>query len=205
MGDGPLHWSGNFDEVHDFENDIRFEFEGAGLMDDADFAQGTRADPLGDPKAGLSDDLDALAAYVTSLTDTPRSPHRAPDGSLTLPAQRGRAIFESDQAGCTGCHSGARLTDSAFLSDGSPRLHDVGTLSAGSGRRLGGPLDGIDTPTLHGVWNSAPYLHDGSAASLREVLVDRNPDARHGTTSHLDDAQINDLIAYLLSLDGRRD
>lgn len=205
MGDGPLHWSGNFDEVHDFENDIRFEFEGAGLMDDADFARGTRADPLGDPKAGLSDDLDALAAYVTSLTDTPRSPHRAPDGSLTLPAQRGQAIFESDQAGCTGCHSGARLTDSAFLSDGSPRLHDVGTLSAGSGRRLGGPLDGIDTPTLHGAWNSAPYLHDGSAASLREVLVGRNPDARHGTTSHLDDAQINDLIAYLLSLDGRRD
>ena len=48
---GPLHWTGNFDEVQDFENDIRSHFGGTGFMRDADFNNGTRSDPLGDPKA----------------------------------------------------------------------------------------------------------------------------------------------------------
>ena len=47
-------------------------------------------------------------------------------------------------------------------------LHDVGTLTAGSGMRLGGALPGLDTPGLRGLWATAPYLHDGSAATLRE-------------------------------------
>jgi DNA-binding beta-propeller fold protein YncE len=205
MGDGPLHWSGNFDEVHDFENDIRFEFLGDGLMSDEDFEQGTRSDPLGASKAGLSDDLDALATYVTALDDVPRSPFRNPDGSLTDAAERGKIIFESDEAGCTDCHSGQRLTDSQFVSPGDPLLHDVGTMGPGSGQRLGAPLEGIDTPTLHAVWNSAPYLHDGSAATLRDVLVDKNPDDQHGKTSHLSNAEIDDLVAYLRSLDGAVD
>ena len=62
-GDGPIHWSGNFDEVQDFEGDIRNQFEGTGLMSDADFNSGTHSEPLGDKKAGLPPDLDALAAY----------------------------------------------------------------------------------------------------------------------------------------------
>ena len=89
--------------------------------------------------------------------------------------------------------------------DGAPLLHDVGTLGPGSGQRLGGTLTGIDTPTLHGVWRTGPYLHDGSAATLREVLVDRNPSDQHGTTSTLSTSEIDDLVAYLLCLDGRRD
>ncbi|MEM9058783.1 MAG: hypothetical protein AAGD86_15000, partial [Pseudomonadota bacterium] len=64
---GPLHWSANFDEVQDFEGQIR-AFGGAGLMANADFNAGTVSEPLGDPKAGLSADLDDLAAYVESLT-----------------------------------------------------------------------------------------------------------------------------------------
>jgi DNA-binding beta-propeller fold protein YncE/mono/diheme cytochrome c family protein len=205
MGDGPLHWSANFDEVHDFENDIRFEFLGDGLMTDDAFEQGTRSDPLGDPKAGASDDLDALAAYVTSLRDVPKSPHRKADGSLTDAAVRGKTIFESTEAGCTDCHTGERLTDSQFLPSGEPLVHDVGTQGAGSGQRLGATLTGIDTPTLHGLWNSAPYLHDGSAPTLRDVMTTANPDDEHGKTSHLSEAQVDDLVAYLRSLDGRAD
>ncbi len=201
-GHGPLHWSANFDEVHDFENDIRQAFAGTGLMDDADWEADDTAHPLGAPKAGKSDDLDALAAYVTSLSNYPKSPHRQDDGTLTDAATRGQAIFESTETGCTDCHSGADLTDSGWSEDGRPNLHDVGTLSGGSGSRLGGELTGIDTPTLHGLWNSAPYLHDGSATTLEEVLTTRNPDDAHGVTSHLDAAQIADLVAYLLSLDG---
>ena len=36
-GNGRVHWTANFDEIHDFENDIRFEFEGVGFLDDAMF------------------------------------------------------------------------------------------------------------------------------------------------------------------------
>ncbi|MEQ9080269.1 MAG: PKD domain-containing protein [Sandaracinaceae bacterium] len=198
VGHGPLHWSANFDEVHDFEHDMRGPFRGLGLMDDADYE--ARSETFGAPKAGLSPDLDALAAYVTSLDAHLPSPHRAPDGSLTEAGARGRVIFEA--AGCESCHSGPTLTDSAVVA-GAPVLHDVGTLGPGSGGRLGAPLTGLDTPTLHDLWNTAPYLHDGSA-TLREVLTTRNAGDRHGVTSGLSEAEIDDLIAYLLQLDGRR-
>ncbi len=199
---GPIHWSANFDEIHDFENDIRGPFGGAGLMSDADFNGGTVSETLGDPKAGISADLDALAAYVASLDAFPRSPYRDIGGALSPSAIQGQAIFESVETGCTNCHSGSRLTDSAFTSPGVPLLHDVGTLGLGSGERLGGPLDGIDTPTLHGLWNNPPYLHDGSAATVRDVLTTANPTDAHGMTSQLSNAELVQLETFLLSLDG---
>ncbi|MEM6733544.1 MAG: cytochrome c peroxidase, partial [Myxococcota bacterium] len=202
-GDGPIHWTGNFDEIHDFENDIREAFSGIGLMSDDDYL--ATVDTLGPSKAGRSFELDALAAYSASLDTHLPSPYRDASGALDAKAQEGRAIFESAAAGCTACHQGPRLTDSQFLEPGAPLLHDVGTLRETSGSRLGKELTGLDTPTLHGLWDSAPYLHDGSAATLREVLVERNPDDTHGTTSSLDDDAIDALVHYLLSLDGRRD
>jgi cytochrome c peroxidase len=197
-GHGPIHWSGNFDELEDFENDLRGAFRGTGLLSDADFA--AHEATLGTPKRGLGAELDALAAYIRTLP-MHRSPYRRDDGSLDASAERGRALFLDPARGCTICHGGAELTDSAFVSPGTPRLHDVGTLGTGSGMRLGGPLPGIDTPTLRGLFLSAPYLHDGSAPTLRAVLRDRNPDDRHGVTSDLSDAQLEDLVAYLLSLE----
>jgi hypothetical protein len=201
-GDGPVHWSANFDEIQDFEHDIRGAFGGTGLMADVDFHTGTRDTTLGDPKAGVSADLDALAAYVATFAEPP-SPWRAPDGSLPAAAARGAAVFVA--AGCDACHAGPRLTDSALVAPATPRLHDVGTLTAASGQRLGGPLVGLDTPTLHGLWHSAPYLHDGRAPTLRAVLVDENPDDAHGATSALSAGDLDDLIAYLLCLDGTAD
>lgn len=186
--DGPLHWSANFDEVQDFENDIRRHFGGLGLMDPADFAASEAT--LGPPKAGLSADLDALAAYVASLSDDLPSPN-------TEPVSEGAAIFERES--CRDCHSGPRYTDSALI-DGEPRLHDVGTLGPGSGQRLGEPLLGIDTPTLIGLWHSPRYLHDGSAETLRGVLTTRDPDGRHGNVADLPPAELDALVAFLESL-----
>ncbi|MBX3271814.1 MAG: PKD domain-containing protein [Sandaracinaceae bacterium] len=203
LAHGPLHWSANFDEVQDFEHDLRGAFRGHGLMADDDFFAGGRDHPLGAPKAGRSADLDALAAYVASLDRYLPSPHRAADGSLPDAAARGRAVFEA--AGCGRCHAGPALTDSGFVAPGVPRLHDVGTLAPSSGQRLGAALEGIDTPTLHGLWHSAPYLHDGSARTLQDVLTTRNPDDRHGVTSGLSAAALDDLVAYLLCLDGTPD
>lgn len=79
-------------------------------------------------------------------------------------------------------------------------LHDVGTITPASGARRGAPLTGLDTPTLRGLWRSVPYLHDGSAPTLTDVLVTRNPDDRHGVTSHLTDWDVEALAVYLRSL-----
>ncbi len=199
---GPLHWSANFDEVQDFENDIRNHFGGRGLMADLDFA--ATEDTLGASKAGRSEDLDALAAYVASLVE-PASPYRAADGSLPPAAERGRAVFAA--AGCPTCHAGPQLTDSAWV-DGSPRLHDVGTLTAASGSRLGGPLEGLDTPTLHGLWHQPRYLHDGSAATLEDALRAHEGFTLAGGLLPEDVAPedaLADLVAYLRCLDGRAD
>lgn len=83
MGHGNVHWSGNFDEIQDFENDMRSHFGGTGLIDAP-----TVSGPLGPPKTGLSPKLDQLAAYVSSLgrSSLPRSPFRNADGSLTAAA-----------------------------------------------------------------------------------------------------------------------
>jgi YVTN family beta-propeller protein len=163
MGNGPLHWTGNFDEVQDFEGQIRALASGTGLMSNAAFTAGTRSQPLGDPKAGQSADLDALAAYVASLTTSPASPVRA-GGALSATAQQGAILFH-DRA-CSSCHSGANFTDSAL-----DVRHDVGTIHPASGQRLNGTLDGFDTPTLVGVWGTAPYLHDGSAPTLAAAIA----------------------------------
>jgi len=61
-----------------------------------------------------------------------------------------------------------------------------------------GPL--IDTPTLRFLYDSAPYLHDGSAATLYDVLTAANPGDEHGVTSHLTEQDLEDLIAFLSTL-----
>ncbi len=179
-GMGFLHWSANFDEVQDFENDIRNAFGGTGLLSDADWAE--TSDTLGPAKAGRSADLDALAAYVTSLDETPVSPWAS---DVT---DAGAALFVA--SGCDTCHTPPLYTDSAL---GELRLHDVGTLTAASGGRLGGALEGLDTPTLLGAWATAPYLHDGSAPTLADAI-------RAHTTLSLDEATISALAVYVRGL-----
>ena len=163
---GPLHWSGNFDEVQDFEGQIRNLAQGSGLMSDAQFNTGTRSQPLGDRKSGVSTDLDALAAYVSSLAQFDPSPRRNSDGTLTTEAVAGRTVFASQ---CAGCHAG-----SAFTSSTLGLLQNVGTIKASSGKRLGATLTGIDPPTLRDAWHSAPYLHDGSAATIADAIAAHN-------------------------------
>ena len=187
-GQGPLHWSANFDEVQDFEGQIRSLAGGTGLMSDSDFNAGTRSQPLGDPKAGLSADLDALAAYVASLTTYADSPYRNNNGSLTTAGEAGRTLFNSKD--CASCHSGQGFTDSA-----PNNQHDIGTIKPTSGSRLGSSLTGLDTPTLRGIWTTAPYLHDGSAATLADAVQ-----AHNNVT--LDATELTQIVSYLRQIDG---
>ena len=168
-GHGAVHWTSNFDEIQDFENDIRNAFGGTGFMTDADFS--ATNNPLGTPKAGRSASLDDLAAYVASLgtQSIPRSPHRQPDGSRSAAATNGAAIFSREN--CASCHTPA----TAFT---DRTRHNVGTLRASSGQRIGQPLDGIDTPTLLGLHDTEPYFHDGSARTLADVFTIAGGDLR---------------------------
>jgi cytochrome c peroxidase len=133
------------------------------------------------------EDLKATEAYIASLRPQ-ISPYRLANGELTDSAKRGKEIFHSTEAHCAHCHAGELLTDL--------KSHDVGTK---------GPLDlqGEDTfvtPALVEVWRTAPYLHDGRAATLKDVLTKFDSDDQHGHVSQLNKQQIDDLVAYLLSL-----
>ncbi len=128
------------------------------------------------------EDAVALDEYLKSLKPVP-SPHLV-DGKLSDSALRGLEIFAS--VGCTRCHNSECYTDLG--------RYDVGT---GKHREEG---KAFDTPTLIEVWRTAPYLHDGRARTMTDVLRTHNPNDRHGRTSHLTEAQIHDLAEYILSL-----
>ncbi len=189
---GLMHWSGNFDEVQDFEGQIRSFAGGSGLMTNAQFNAGSRRQPLGDPKAGVSSDLDALAAYVESLTEVLPSPYRDADGSLTAQAEQGKVLFGTFN--CASCHAGDNFTDSSqtFVA------HNIGTLDQDSGDRSDGPLTGFDTPTLLGVWDTAPYLHDGAALTIEDAI------AAHSNIQ-MNNTQRANLAEYVLQIDSSED
>ncbi len=140
--------------------------------------------------------LDALAAYVNYAIPTPIAPSM--DMTRALKGQpledlraKGAAVFT--RVGCGTCHRGAAKTDSG---EGNPALdlslptvssptlggvllHDVGTcVTSGPWTDVAHEdIEGharaacaFDTPALRGLWDSAPYLHDGSAAGLEDVL-----------------------------------
>ncbi len=180
---GVPHWTGNFDEVQDFENQIRNFAGGTGLI-----TNGAPNPPLGAPNAGRSADLDALAAYVGSLITSGASPARAAAATLPAAAIAGRTIFKAQN--CASCHSGAPFTNSALNV-----FRDVGTIrQPTSGQRLGAALPGFDVPTLRGLWATAPYLHDGSAATIGEAI------RAHSGVS-LSDPDLANLAAYVSNID----
>jgi YVTN family beta-propeller protein len=188
-GTAPFHASATRDEVQDSEVDIE------GLLDGVGLSPGTAMPELGEPNGGRSADLDALARFALEGVRVPRA---AP-----IPAAqeaRGRELFRS--AGCVQCHAGPHWTVSALPAapaalsasgqEVASALRDVGT--AGPADVLGAA--GFDVPTLLGLSASAPYLHDGSAQGLAELLG--NP--RHAPP--LPEQDLADLVAFLGSIDG---
>ncbi len=183
----PLHWSADRDEVQDFEHTVRgLLMQGRGL------ARGPIHDSLGKPNSGLSKELDALAVYTNSHSFT-NSPH-AKEG-LSDAAKRGQTLFHSKAVGCAECHSGPYFCDSQ--PGKTFAMHDVGTGRGDKSEKMGTKYD---SPSLLGVYRSAPYLHDGTAATLEEVLTTQNKEDRHGKTSQLTPDQVSDLVEFLKAL-----
>ena len=184
----PLHWSADRDEVQDFEHTIRGPLmQGRGLI-----RRRSIHDALGKPLSGQSADLDALAVYTNSHKPA-LSPY-AKNG-LTASAERGRTLFFSKETGCANCHNGPFFTDSR--PENEFRKHDVGTGRDDPSELMG---TAYDTPMLIGLYRSAPYLHDGSAATLHDVIRKTNPKDKHGKTSHLKDNEVDDLVSFLRAL-----
>jgi len=129
-------------------------------------------------------DLDAVREYLRSLEPEP-SPLLV-EGRLSKKALKGQDLFEDAKVGCARCHPAPLFTSLA--------THDVGT--QGEFDRTGR----FDTPTCVELWRTGPYLHDGSAVTLRDVLTTRNAEDKHGKTSHLSSEEIDALVEYLLSL-----
>jgi YVTN family beta-propeller protein len=192
----PLHWSADRDEVQDFEYTIRSRLmQGRGLLQGSIKPKtGFNKVELEETTAGRSKDLDALAIYTNSF-DFPLSPHIPGPGKLSADAERGKAIFFRKEVGCATCHSGPYYTDSSL--EKPYKLHDVGTGGEDATEKMG---PAYDTPTLLGVYRTAPYLHHGKARTLRDVLTECNKEDRHGKTSHLQAAEIDELVAFLKSL-----
>ena len=127
------------------------------------------------------DDARAIDEYLKSLAPL-QSPYRH-QGELSDTGKRGEKLFAD--AGCAACHSGPQSTDL--------KSYDVGTGTSEDHNKL------LDTPTLQECWRTAPYLHDGRATTLFDVLKTHNPNDRHGRTTNLTDQQLRDLEEYILS------
>lgn len=150
-------------------------------------------------------DLEALAAFVNYAIPFPQNPNLAPDGKLTPEQGRGQTTFKNL---CTSCHPGPYYTDSAAGNSGLEfskpiALHDINTCvkTGAFPDRVAENIEGtahtacdFDTPTLRGIFASAPYFHDGSARTLRDV-VDRLE-----FSSGLSDEDKEDLVAYMKTL-----
>lgn len=178
-GTAPFNWAGTKDGLQDNMVQTVSRMGGTGLT-----------------KTELSD----LEQFLLYGLEAPVNPNIAPDGQLTAEQLAGKAIFEDKTTGCSTCHR----PDNHFT-DGF--IHDVGTASQVEVvhfefERARDPEARepwrLDTPTLKGLFYTAPYLHDGSAATLEEVL-DRTAESM-GKTSHLTPEQKQQLIAYLLTL-----
>jgi len=136
----------------------------------------------------VSSKLPALQAYQLSIGAPP-----PPAGSFDpVAAARGQQVF-AGAGGCAGCHSGALFTDANSTlhppadSMAEPESPSYAARSATKRYR---------TAPLRGVWQHAPYFHDGSAATLEQVVATYNARRALGLTAQ----QSADLVQYLKSL-----
>jgi len=133
------------------------------------------------------DDVQALVAFLDTL-ETPPNPHRDEQGALSAAAQRGQAVFQSEQAGCSKCHAGSTSPTAKCMS----RAWQVA-------RRL----RGFQHALIVGRFHRVRLLHDGRAKSLEQVLS--GPDAPHDPINvagkgELSESELADLVEYLKSL-----
>lgn len=141
-------------------------------------------------------ELDALVAYIVTGIKNPPNLRYNPNGELTAAQKRGKMVFyrEYDNFGneipvdnrCFTCHPPPYFTNM--------EMTDVGTLSETDDPMM------FDVPQLTNIYESAPYLHDGSAPTLEELWTAFNDEDKHGVGNDMMKDQLNDLVEYLKSI-----
>lgn len=166
----PYKWSATWSELSDVELKIRWLQAGTGLID---------SPIVDDPHPEMSVDLDLLTQYLTAL-QAPPNPYHFPPNIVA----RGSEIFQ--EQGCATCHVGPAGTDL--------QSYDVGTGRSSALEERGTTFD---TPSLRWLWLSAPYFHDGSAQTLRQVF---ELPGTHGLIFTTPPEDIDALVDYLLTI-----
>jgi YVTN family beta-propeller protein len=151
-------------------------------LEDSVFESFTKSMQGPRPKA---QDVKALVAYLDTL-DYPKNPYRSGENGLTADAERGREVYRSPKAACNTCHGGPELTDG--------KIHEVGLEESDDAYR------GYNPPSLRGLYDKDPYLHDGRAKSLREALAGPHSAENVTALGELSAKELDDLIAYLKTL-----
>jgi YVTN family beta-propeller protein len=127
------------------------------------------------------EDAFALAAYLETLDPRRPLPQQAEDLAAVA---RGKALFLG-KGKCSQCHCPPAFTSElpqAVVEDENKKLMP------------------FDVPSLRGVGRTAPYLHDGRAATLEEIFQKHNPQKQHGAAHLLTPAELSDVVAFLKSL-----
>jgi cytochrome c peroxidase len=118
---------------------------------------------LEDVEALKEDDPELYEQYIALKDASDAHP-------MSESAKRGREIFFSDKGGCTACHAGANFTDELYHNLGvgmDAEKPDLGRYEITKEEKDKGAFK---TPTVRNVALSAPYMHDGSQATLEEVV-----------------------------------
>jgi YVTN family beta-propeller protein len=183
-----LNWDLSRDGVGNFKNTKSL----LGVKDTAPYGWLGTSSTLEDRVAGTlrtlhryeprEEEVRDLAAYLAALAPPVPAAQRGTEAAEAV--ARGKALFER-KGRCAACHSGPTYDDG--------KLHNVGT----------GTVPGEDrfnTPSLRGVGRTAPYLHDGRAATLEDIFIQYNLKQQHGDADQLSADELADLVAYLKSL-----
>lgn len=145
--------------------------------------------------------VEALTTYERTLISPRTRFDRFIEGdpdALNTTEQRGFALFVG-RAGCVACHGGWRFTDD--------RLHDIG-LPVSQNPDAGTGSTAFKTPSLRELMHTAPYFHDGSKATLEDVVAHYNngfverPELSTNIVRdvNLSDAERQALVAFLKTL-----
>jgi mono/diheme cytochrome c family protein len=172
-GEGPISYWNNYVAVT--------QMHGRGSFKDPKLGVDIRVPPAEDL---VSKKLPALRQYQHSL-EAPAPPAGTFDA---VAAQRGKVVFET-VGRCSSCHVGPKFTDNG-------RLHDPAETGMDPLHAERGTTRGYRTTPLRALWQHPPYFHDGSAATLADVVAHYDGFLKLGLTT----AQKNDLVEYLKSL-----
>jgi mono/diheme cytochrome c family protein len=155
LGTEPFHWSGDMADLEHLTAEVMTKRMNGPVL--------------------TSEEISALGRWIDAQPQLPAPPAQDPAA-----VERGRALFNSAEVGCAGCHSGEKLTSNL-------------NANVGTGESL-------QVPSLLGVAYRAPFLHTGCAPTLRDRFGTCGGGDSHGHTSQLSSAQLDDLTAFLGTL-----